>query len=109
MKLLRKIRRDWRAQCNVHARMIRTCGLTMLLLFFGGVAARGQTKPSLAELELEELMRVKVQSVFGASKFLQKVTDAPAAVSVVTAHDIETFGYRTLGDIIATAPGFNIT
>lgn len=89
--------------------MYRKSSVVALLLLFGGIGAHGQTKPSLAELELEELMRVKVQSVFGASKFLQKVTDAPAAVSVVTAHDIEIFGYRTLGDIIATAPGFNIT
>jgi len=37
------------------------------------------------------------------------VTDAPAAVSVVTARDIEIYGYRTLADIIRTAPGFNIT
>jgi iron complex outermembrane receptor protein len=81
---------------------------TLLLLSFS-VAAVAQTKPAVADLDLEDLMKVTVQSVFGASKFLQKVTDAPAAVSVVTALDIERYGYRTLADVIRSAPGFNVT
>ena len=84
-----------------------TDGRLLLLCF--SVTAFAQTERQLADLELEDLMKVEVQSVFGASKFLQKVTDAPAAVSVVTAHDIEIYGYRTLADIIRSAPGFNVT
>jgi outer membrane receptor for ferrienterochelin and colicins len=85
--------------------------LSALLLFFGFLAATAtaQTKPALADLGLEDLMKLQVESVFGASKFLQKVIDAPAAVSVVTARDIEVFGYRTLADAIRSAPGFNVT
>jgi iron complex outermembrane receptor protein len=74
-----------------------------------GVAASAQVATRLADMELEDLLKVEVQSVSGASKFLQKVTDAPAAVSIVTAHDIETYGYRTLAAIISSVPGFNIT
>ncbi len=85
-----------------------TASITLLLLLVS-VTAFAQTERPLADLDVEELMKVDVQSVFGASKFLQKVTDAPAAVSVVTARDIATYGYRTLADIIRSAPGFNVT
>ena len=88
--------------------MYSKCGAVLLLLSFSATAV-AQTKPPVADLELEDLMKVTVQSVFGASKFLQKVTDAPAAVSVVTALDIERYGYRTLADVIRSAPGFNVT
>jgi iron complex outermembrane receptor protein len=54
-------------------------------------------------------MKIEVESVVGASKFLQDVIDAPAAVSIVTSHDIEVYGYRTLADIIRSTPGFNVT
>ena len=46
-----------------------------------------------------------IPSVFGASKYEQKVIDAPATVSVVTAEEIARFGYRTLADILASLPG----
>jgi outer membrane receptor for ferrienterochelin and colicins len=94
---------------RIRAGTARICILSTLLLLSFGTAAFAQAERRLAEMELEDLMEVEVKSVSGASKFLQKVTDAPAAVSVVTAHDIETYGYRTLADIIATVPGFNVT
>jgi iron complex outermembrane receptor protein len=81
---------------------------SLLLLSFGGLVS-AQDTGGLAAMEIEDLMKVEVQSVSGASKFLQKVIDAPAAVSVVTAHDIDTYGYRTLAAIIASVPGFNVT
>src|SRR5437764_281954 len=62
------------------------------LLLSVSVSARAQAQRPLVDLALEDLMKVDVESVFGASKSLQKVTDAPAAVSVVTAHDIEAYG-----------------
>lgn len=81
---------------------------TIGFLVLAGPASAQRTRP-LADLELAELMRIEVQSVFGASKFLQKVTDAPAAVSVITARDIALHGYRTLADILRSVPGFNVT
>jgi outer membrane receptor for ferrienterochelin and colicins len=83
--------------------------VSIVLFLLCATPALAQKRPPLADLELEDLMKLDVQSVFGASKFLQKVTDAPAAVSVVTARDIEVYGYRTLADIIRSAPGFNVT
>jgi iron complex outermembrane receptor protein len=46
-----------------------------------------------------------IPSVYSASKYEQKVTDAPAAVSIVTSDEIEEYGYRTLGEILASLPG----
>lgn len=51
-------------------------------------------------------MAMEVQS---ASKFTQKAIDAPAAVSVVTAGDIRSFGYRTLADIIGSMRGVYVS
>ena len=50
-----------------------------------------------------------IPSVFGASKHEQKVTDAPATVSVITAEEIARFGYRTLAEILASLPGIYMT
>ena len=88
--------------------MRRVAPLTVLLAMACGSALGAQDRP-LADLDLTDLMKVEVQSVFGASKFLQKVTEAPATVSVVTARDIALYGYRTLGEILRSAPGFNVT
>jgi iron complex outermembrane receptor protein len=63
----------------------------------------------VADLGLEQLMSLEVQSVFGASKFLQKITEAPASVTVVTAEDIRRFGYRNLGDLLARVRGIYTT
>jgi iron complex outermembrane receptor protein len=63
----------------------------------------------LNDLSLEQLLGVEVQSVFGASKFLQRVTEAPAAVSIVTAEEIERYGWRTLADVLRTVRGFYVT
>lgn len=69
-----------------------------------GSTTAAATAPS-DELALEDLMALEVQSVFGASKFLQKVTEAPASVTVVTAEDIRRFGYRSLADLLARVRG----
>ncbi len=63
----------------------------------------------LTELSVEQLLNVEVATVYTASKYDQKVTDAPASVSIITASDIKLFGYRTLADALRSVPGFYIT
>jgi outer membrane receptor for ferrienterochelin and colicins len=64
---------------------------------------------SLADMSIEELMSVSVDSVYGASGFEQKVTEAPASVTIITSEEIQRYGYRTLADILRTVPGFYVT
>jgi len=61
----------------------------------------------LSTLPLEDLMQVPV--VTAASKFEQLISDAPSSVVVLTASDIRNFGWRTLGDALATLPGLYVT
>ena len=55
--------------------------------------------------ELEDLLAVPV---YAASRFSQKAADAPAAVTVLTAGDIRTFGWRTLAEILNAVRGVHV-
>lgn len=56
---------------------------------------------------LDELTGMDV--VYGAASYDQKITDAPASVTVITADEIQAHGYRTLADVLASVRGFNIS
>ena len=63
----------------------------------------------LKHLSVEELGSVKVDTVYTASKFTEKVTDAPSSVTIVTREEISKFGYRTLSDIMRATRGYDVT
>jgi len=67
--------------------------------------AQQETK-DLSEASLEELTNIQVYS---ASKHMQSATEAPASVTVVTADEIQKYGYRNLADILRSVPGFYVT
>jgi iron complex outermembrane receptor protein len=79
-----------------------------MTLFAGGVAAQEPKQGDLSGLSIEDLAKVKVESVYGASKFLQKVSDSPTSVTVVTAEEIQKHGYRTLADVLKNVRGFYV-
>ncbi|MDE2628302.1 MAG: TonB-dependent receptor [Burkholderiales bacterium] len=57
-------------------------------------------------LSLEQLLDV---SVIGATKYEQKQSEVAAAVSIITRQEIKAFGWRTLGDALASLPGVHTT
>lgn len=65
--------------------------------------------PDLTTLTIEELMGIEVETVSGASRYEQPVSEAPASVSIVTADQIKKYGYRNLADILQSVPGFSVT
>lgn len=70
-----------------------------------GAAVESGTK-DLGDASLEELGHIQV---YGASKRLQSTSDAPASVTVITADEIQKYGYRTLAEILESVRGFYIT
>lgn len=76
--------------------------LLIALLCAGAFPARAE---DLTNLSLDQLLSVEIVT---ASKFAQKVSEAPSSVSIVTADDIKTFGYRTLADILRSMRGVQV-
>lgn len=56
----------------------------------------------LTRLSIEQLLNVEVQA---ASRFSQPVSEAPSAVTVLTAEDIRTYGWRNLADLLNSVRG----
>lgn len=65
--------------------------------------------PNVLDMSVEDLMSIEIDSVYGASGFKQKVTEAPASVTIITSDDIQKHGYRTLADILRNVRGFYIS
>jgi len=83
---------------------------SLALMNSPNVQAQNARPPTnLADMSLEELMSIDVDSVYGASGFAQKVTEAPASVTIVTSEEIQRYGYRTLADVLRNVPGFYVT
>jgi iron complex outermembrane receptor protein len=59
----------------------------------------------LTALPLEDLMNIEVTSV---SKKKQSISDAPAAVSLISADDISRSAYSTIPDLLRLAPGVDV-
>src|SRR5215469_7179812 len=57
----------------------------------------------LTSLSIEELAHVKISS---ASRHLQDAQKAPSAVTVITRDEILHYGWRTLAELLRSAPGF---
>ncbi|WP_224959086.1 TonB-dependent receptor plug domain-containing protein [Geomonas subterranea] len=86
--------------------------LLSLLCATAALALDGAGEPAPSDLEsmdLEQLTNLKVETVYGVSKFEQVVTEAPASVTVVTSEEIKRYGWRTLADVLKATRGFFTT
>jgi iron complex outermembrane receptor protein len=71
-----------------------------------GAPSHAATDPSaLAELSLEELMNIEVTSV---SKKTERLSDAAAAIFVITREDIRRSGYTSIPEILRLAPNLQV-
>ena len=84
----------------VPARLYRL--VLLLAVPCAGTALAGSVPQDLTAVPLEQLLSMEV---FSASRFLQKASEAPSSVTVVTAADIRSFGWRTLADVTRSVRG----
>jgi outer membrane receptor protein involved in Fe transport len=86
---------------------MRSCKLRAgraVLSLLIAASAHAETLPAdnpLVELSLEDLMNVTVT----ASRRMQTIADAPSTVYIITAEDIERFGFVDLKDALKLVPG----
>jgi len=64
---------------------------------------------SVMAMSLDELLDVNVDKVYGAARYEQLVSQAPASVSLVTRDEIQKQGYRTLADVMRSVNGVFVT
>jgi iron complex outermembrane receptor protein len=68
-----------------------------------------QSQPKTEDLSLEDLLRTPVAETRAASRYVQKLSEAPASVSVITAEEIRRYGHRTLADVLRGMRGVYVT
>ena len=87
-------------------RLPRPTLIAAAILIAAADAARADNRPDPTTLTLEQLLDV---TIVGASKYEQKQSEVAAAASIITGAEIRTFGWRTLGEALASLPGLYTT
>src|SRR5947207_10673735 len=94
---------------NTHKAALLLCSLAAAA---SCASAHGQAMASankrlsdLADMSLEDLTKIEVTSV---SKHKEKLSDAPAAIFVITQEDIRRSGVTTIAEALRLAPGLDV-
>jgi len=80
-----------------------------LVLSLSASYAQSESSPAPDPPAEEIMLFQEIPSVYSASKYEQKVTEAPSSISIVTAAEIKKYGYRTLADILRSIRSFYVT
>lgn len=82
-----------------------------MFLFMGAAFGEEEVLPpvDIFSTDIEQLVNIKVERIFSASKVEERLSNAPASVTIVTSYEIKVFGYRTLADVLKAQKGFYIT
>jgi len=83
----------------------KICMLLASSALFMGQATANEPDDVLF-LENDDILFADLPSVFSASKYEQKITDAPARISIITSDEIKKYGHRTLAEVLSSVPGF---
>lgn len=81
--------------------------ISFLILLSPFLAHAQLSQPDSPTLKTDERVLFQdIPSVYGASKYEQKVTEAPSSVTIITSEEIKKYGYRKLADILQSVRGF---
>jgi iron complex outermembrane receptor protein len=75
----------------------------------GASAVPPPAEDDLTALSLDELLDIEIPTVYAASRYDQKVTRAPASVTIVTREEIDAHAYRNLAEVLESVRGFYIS
>ncbi|GBG15636.1 iron complex outermembrane recepter protein [Novimethylophilus kurashikiensis] len=75
-------------------------------LWAAPTVAAESTALDVTQVPIEQLVQTEF---IPASRIARQISDAPSAVSIVTAQDIRDYGYRTLSDVLKSMRGLYVT
>lgn len=77
----------------------------LLAVFVGALLATSPTAYA-EEADEQSVLFEEMPSVFTASRYQQPITKAPASVDVINAEQIKRYGWRSVGAMLSSLPGF---
>jgi outer membrane receptor for ferrienterochelin and colicins len=95
----------------MNRQVVTIAGIVALLAsaFFVRGAEDSTDLATLKSLSIDEIMQIKIPTVYGASKHEQKISDAPSSVTIVAHDEIQVYGHRTLADVLRSVRDFYVT
>ncbi|MBT0962621.1 TonB-dependent receptor plug domain-containing protein [Denitromonas iodatirespirans] len=85
----------------------QTIGVIWLSLAAPSASAAALSPEQLLDADIDTL--IQIETAVDAGRFPQKRIHAPTRVTIVTAEDIEAYGYRTLADVLRSMRGLFTT
>ncbi|MBW7899432.1 MAG: TonB-dependent receptor plug domain-containing protein [Candidatus Brocadia sapporoensis] len=88
----------------------RTFLIIIPFLFLSSLRlAECEQLPESTSISEESILFQEIPSVYSASKYEQKITEAPSSVSIITADEIKKYGYRNFSEILRSVRGFYVS